>query len=162
MQKYAPAKFALLLLLAALAASNMSADSRKKPASQGTMHIKSHHSVDSTVERAKRILEYHKFRVFGIIDHADNAKGAGLTLLPTKLLVFGNPKVGTVLMQKNRLIGLDLPLKLLVWEDSSGVVWISYTTPDFLEKRHTKNGKQRVLFKKMRTVLRDISREAAS
>ncbi len=160
MQKYAPAKLAWLFLLAALASDGL-ADAIKKPASQGTMHIKSRHSVDTTAERAKRILEHHEFRVFGVIDHADNAKGVAMALPPTKLLVFGNPKVGTVLLRKNRLIGLDLPLKLLIWEDKSGLVWISYTAPSFLEKRHTKDGKHRALFERMRAVLRDISQEAA-
>lgn len=161
MQKYMPVKFALLLTLGVMTAGGaLGGKDGQDISSRGTMHIKSHHSVEKTVERAKRILEHHEFRVFGIIDHSENATGAGLSLSPTKLLVFGNPKVGTALMEKNRLIGLDLPMKLLVWEDKSSVVWISYTTPDFLQQRHDLN-EQRALFAKMRSVMQDISREAA-
>lgn len=142
-----------------LAAVVCTAAAEEAPQSNGTRHLKSHHSVEKTIERAKRILEHNEFRVFGVIDHGDNAKQAGLDLKPTRLLVFGNPKGGTALMKENRLIALDLPMKLLIWEDKNGVVWISYNDPDFLKKRHGLYP-QRALFNKMRGILEDISVEA--
>jgi len=129
-------------------------------ASEGVLHTKSHYSVERTVERAKRILEHHGFRVFGVIDHQDNAQQKNLSLPPTQLLVFGQVEAGTALMNQNRLIGIDLPLKLLVWQDDKRIVWISYSEPNFLQKRHAMES-QSFIFDKMRGVLQDISSEAA-
>jgi uncharacterized protein (DUF302 family) len=74
--------------------------------------------------------------VFTRIDHAAGAAEAGLTLRPTELLIFGNAKGGTPLMQSNQTIGIDLPLKALVWQDASGKTWLSYNDPGWLAKRH--------------------------
>lgn len=131
------------------------------PTSDGMRHVKSRHAVEITVERAKRMLEHHGFRVFGVIDHADNAKKAGLELPPTQLLVFGNPEGGTPLMRANRLIGLDLPMKLLVWEDDDGVVWISYNETAYLQKRHRLDGHAR-RFAQIARLLEDVSRSMAA
>ncbi len=127
--------------------------------SEYTRHIKSKHSVELTVERAKRIAEHNELRVFGVIDHAQNATDAGMELLPTQLIVFGNPAVGTELMRANRLIGLDLPLKLLVWEDRNGAVWISYSPVEAMQKRHNlpKHTKQ---FLDTETLLKDLAQAA--
>ena len=75
-------------------------------------------------------------RVFARIDHAAGAVEAGLTLRPTELLIFGNPRAGTPLMQSVQTIGIDLPLKVLVWQDVSGKTWLSYNEPSWLAKRH--------------------------
>ena len=123
-------------------------------------HVKSRHAVEITVERAKRMLEHHGFRVFGVIDHADNAKQAGLELPPTQLLVFGNPKGGTPLMRANRLIGVDLPMKLLVWEDGNGSVWISYNEAAYLQKRHHLDDRAKQ-FAQIARLLEDVSRATA-
>ena len=147
------AAFALLALLAGAAAA-------ESPTSDGMRHVKSRHAVDVTVERAKRMLEHHGFRVFGVIDHADNAKQADLELPPTQLLVFGNPKGGTPLMRANRLIGIDLPMKLLVWEDGNGVVWISYNEAAYLQRRHHLDG-QAQRFARIAQLLEDVSRATA-
>lgn len=130
------------------------------PTSDGMRHVKSRHAVEITVERAKRMLEHHGLRVFGVIDHAANAKQAGLELPPTQLLVFGNPKGGTPLMRANRLIAADLPMKLLVWEDADGVVWISYNEAAYLQKRHhlDDHAKQ---FAQIARLLEDASRATA-
>jgi len=133
----------------------------KSPVSDGMHHVKSRHNIADTVERAKRMLEHQRFRVFGVIDHADNARKAGLELPPTQLLVFGNPEGGTPLMRANRLIGIDLPLKLLVWEDAAGVVWISYTDAAFLQKRHRLDGEKQA-FGNMARLLEDLGRAAAT
>ena len=132
----------------------------ESPTSDGMRHVKSRHAVDVTVERAKRMLEHHGFRVFGVIDHADNAKQADLELPPTRLLVFGNPKGGTPLMRANRLIGVDLPMKLLVWEDGNGVVWISYNEAAYLQKRHRLDGHAK-RFAQIAQLLEDVSRATA-
>lgn len=131
------------------------------PVSDGMHHVKSRHNIADTVERAKRMLEHQGLRVFGVIDHADNARKANLELPPTQLLVFGNPAAGTPLMRANRLIGMDLPLKLLVWEDAAGVVWISYNNAAFLQKRHHLDG-EKPAFSNMARLLKDLGRAAAT
>lgn len=137
------------------------ANTTEAPVSDGMHHVKSRHNIADTIERAKRMLEHQGLRVFGVIDHADNARKAGLELPPTKLLVFGNPEGGTPLMRANRLIGIDLPLKLLVWEDAAGVVWISYNDAAFLQKRHRLDG-QKQAFGNMARLLKDLGRASAT
>jgi uncharacterized protein (DUF302 family) len=75
-------------------------------------------------------------RVFARIDHTAGAAAAGLSLRPTEVLIFGNAKAGTPVMQSVQTIGIDLPLKALVWQDASGVTWLSYNDPSWLAKRH--------------------------
>jgi len=75
-------------------------------------------------------------RIIAEVDHSDNALGVGLNLNPTRLIIFGNPNLGTPLMQNSQTIALDLPQKMLVWEDNVGIVHVSYNTPSFLAKRH--------------------------
>ena len=135
------------------------ADAEDRIESEHTQHIKSKYSVELTVERAKRIAEHNELRVFGVIDHAQNTTDTGMKLLPTQLIVFGNPTVGTELMRANRLIGLDLPLKLLVWEDRNGVVWISYSSAEAMQKRHNlpEHTKQ---FLDTETLLKDLAQAA--
>jgi len=74
------------------------------------------------------------------IDHAAAAAAVGMTLRPTELLIFGNPKAGTPLMRADQTIGIDLPLKLLVWQDEEGVTWIGYNDPEWLATRHGLGG----------------------
>ena len=74
--------------------------------------------------------------VFAHIDHAAGAAAVGLSLRPTELLIFGNAKTGTPLMEAAQTLGIDLPLKALVWQDALGVVWLSYNDPAFLAGRH--------------------------
>ena len=74
--------------------------------------------------------------LFAMIDHSGEAEKVGLTMRPTKLLIFGNPKGGTPLMQAAPTIAIDLPLKILVWEDAAAKVWISYNTPEYFAERH--------------------------
>ena len=79
------------------------------------------------------------------VNHAAGAKSAGLDLKPTELLIFGNPKLGTPLMQTNRMIALDLPMKVLAWEDDNGEVHVAYTTPTALAKRHGVKGRDEIV-----------------
>ena len=85
--------------------------------------------------------------VFGRINHAAGAEKAGLTLAPTELVIFGNPKVGTPLMNCERTIAIDLPQKALIWEDEGGDVWLAYNDPAELAKRHDLKGCEAVIEK---------------
>jgi uncharacterized protein (DUF302 family) len=105
-------------------------------ADNGIVDRPSNHSVDETVERFKSILHAKGVTLFAIIDHSGEAEKAGMKMRPTKLLIFGNPKSGTPLMLAAPRSALDLPLKILVWEDTARKVWISYNSPAYLEKRH--------------------------
>ena len=106
------------------------------PNNNGIVDIASNHSVDETVSRLKGILEAKGVTLFGLIDHSGEAEKVGMTMPPTKLLVFGNPKAGTPIIQAAPSAALDLPLKILVWEDSERKVWISYNSPAYLQQRH--------------------------
>jgi uncharacterized protein (DUF302 family) len=92
--------------------------------------------VDETVEKIKALLQAKGVKLFTVIDHSGEAAAAGLKMPPTKLLIFGNPKGGTPLMLAAPSVAIDLPLKLLIWEDADGKRWISYTSPQYLKQRH--------------------------
>jgi uncharacterized protein (DUF302 family) len=102
----------------------------------GIVDIASNHSVDETVARLKGILEAKGVTLFAVIDHSGEAEKVGMKMPATKLLVFGSPKAGTPIMQAAPSAAIDLPLKILVWEDSQRKVWISYNSPAYLQKRH--------------------------
>jgi uncharacterized protein (DUF302 family) len=103
---------------------------------QGLTSIASTRSVDDTVAKIEAILKEKSVKIFTIIDHSGEAKQAGLEMHPTKVVIFGNPKGGTPLMLAAPTTAIDLPLKLLVWEDGEGKVWITYNTPQYLQQRH--------------------------
>jgi uncharacterized protein (DUF302 family) len=94
------------------------------------------HSVDEVVVKLLQLLKAGGVNLFALIDHSGEAEKVGLKMRPTKLLVFGNPKGGTPLMQAAPTIAIDLPLKILVWEDAAAKVWISYNTPEYFTERH--------------------------
>ena len=102
----------------------------------GIVDVPSNHSVDQTVERLKDILQAKGITLFALIDHSGEAEKVGMKMSPTKLLIFGNPKGGTPLMLAAPSVAIDLPLKILVWEDSQGKVWLSYNSPEYLQERH--------------------------
>jgi uncharacterized protein (DUF302 family) len=102
----------------------------------GLAKVRSSHSTAKTVERFEAILKEKGIHLFARIPHADGAAKANLTLRPTTLLIFGNPKVGTPLMQSQQTIGIDLPLHVLIWEDEKGTTWLGYNEPAYLAKRH--------------------------
>ncbi len=103
---------------------------------QGIVKIPSHRSVDETVDKLKTILASKGVTLFALVDHSGEAEKVGLTMPPTKLLIFGNPKGGTPLMLAAPSAAIDLPLKILVAEDAQGKVWISYNSPEYLKERH--------------------------
>lgn len=102
----------------------------------GIVSVASNHSVDQTVEKLKGILQAKGVMLFALVDHSGEAEKVGMTMRPTKLLIFGSPKAGTPLMQATPSIAIDLPLKILVAEDEKGKVWISYNSPEYLAERH--------------------------
>ena len=122
-------RFILVLIMFLFAASSAWADT-------GFVNVKSNHSVKETGDRLETVLKQKGMTVFSRINHAAGAKRVGKILRPTELIIFGNPKVGAPLMQCSQTVGLDLPQKALIWEDEAGLVWFSYNSPAYLDKRH--------------------------
>jgi uncharacterized protein (DUF302 family) len=108
-------------------------------AGAGLISVPSKHSAALTLERLETALRQKGIHIFARIDHAAGAKEAGLSLRPTTVLLFGNPQVGTPLMQSSQTAGIDLPLKVLVWEDDGGRTWLTYNDPRYLAERHKIN-----------------------
>jgi uncharacterized protein (DUF302 family) len=106
------------------------------PDVNGIVTVPSRHSVDQTVDKLEELLRAKGVKLFTLVDHSGEAEKAGMRMPPTKLLIFGNPQAGTPLMLASPSIAIDLPLKILVAEDASGVVWISYNSPEYLRDRH--------------------------
>jgi uncharacterized protein (DUF302 family) len=106
------------------------------PTDNGIVDKPSNHSVDETVEKLKGILQSKGVTLFALVDHSGEAEKVGMKMRPTKLLMFGSPKAGTPLMLAVPSSAIDLPLKILVWEDASQKVWISYNSLEFLKERH--------------------------
>jgi uncharacterized protein (DUF302 family) len=102
----------------------------------GLIDIRSRHSVDETVEKLKRILQSKGVTLFALVDHSGEAAKSGMKMPPTKLLIFGNPKAGTPLMLAAPSSAIDLPLKILIWEDAQEKVWVTYNSPIYLQERH--------------------------
>ena len=102
----------------------------------GILNKRSNYSVDETLERLRRTLQAKGVTIFAIVDHSGEAEKVGLKMRPTKLLIFGNPKGGTPVMLAAPSIAIDLPLKILIWEDGQGQVWLSYNSPVYLQERH--------------------------
>jgi uncharacterized protein (DUF302 family) len=112
----------------------------------GVLDTPSAHGFDDTVERLAAILRERKLTLFAVIDHAAEAKRAGMELRPTKLLVFGRPEAGTPLMRSRPRSALDLPLKALVWQDETGRVWISTNSAEHLGTRHAVSNEDSKIF----------------
>ena len=105
-------------------------------AENGIISKPSNHSVNETVEKLKGILQAKGVTLFALVDHSGEAEKVGMKMRPTKLLIFGNPKGGTPVMQAAPSVAIDLPLKVLISEDAQGKVWLSYNSPAFLQQRH--------------------------
>lgn len=105
-------------------------------AENGMISVKSSHDVKTTADRLENILKKKGMTVFIRVNHAEGAKKVGKSLRPTELVIFGNPKVGTPLMQCNQSAAIDLPQKALIWKDKGGQVWLSYNDPKYLRNRH--------------------------
>ncbi|WP_235937732.1 DUF302 domain-containing protein [Marinobacter caseinilyticus] len=116
-------------------------------AESGFIARKSNHNVPDTADRLVAVLQENGMTVFDRINHAEAASAVGLELRPTEVVIFGNPKVGTPLMQCSQSVAIDLPQKILVWKDESGQVWIAYNDPKYLAKRHKIKGCDDVIAK---------------
>jgi len=103
---------------------------------EGMITLKSGHSVSTTADKLEALLSQKGMTVMNRIDHSAGAAGADLELRPTEVVIFGNPKVGTPLMQCAQSVAIDLPQKALIWEDSEGIVWLGYNDPEYLKQRH--------------------------
>ena len=100
------------------------------------VHISTSHSVEDALGKLQAILKTRGIPVFALIDHSGEAAKVGMEMRPTRLLIFGNPKGGTPLMLAAPTIAIDLPLKILIWEDDQGKTWITYNSPEYLAERH--------------------------
>ena len=116
-------------------------------ADDGLVNIKSSHGVKVTADRLENTLRTKGMTVFIRINHAEGAQKVGKKLRPTELIIFGNPKVGTPLMQCGQSVAIDLPQKALIWEDEAGQVWLSYNDPKYLARRHGIKGCDEVIKK---------------
>lgn len=103
----------------------------------GISSVLSNHSVEVTVERLQDSIRSKGMKLFALIDHSGEAEAAGLQMRPTKLLIFGNPAVGTPVMVAAPSSAIDLPLKVLVWEDGQNRVWLSFNDPAYVRQRHS-------------------------
>ena len=109
-------------------------------ADSGLISVKSSHDVKTTADRLESTLNQKGMTVFIRINHAQGAQKIGKELRPTELIIFGNPKVGTPLMQCAQSVAIDLPQKALIWQDAQGQVWLTYNDPNYLVERHQITG----------------------
>ena len=130
-------------------------------ADDGMVTMKSPYSVDETLDRFEKVVTGKGMTVFARVDHAKGASSVDLELRPTQLLIFGNPKIGTLLMQSSQTAAIDLPLKLLAWQDADGQVWIAYNDPGYLVKRHNITDRDAVV-EKMRKALGNFTAAATA
>lgn len=129
-------------------------------AADNFIHKKSEHSVAVSMDRLEAALKKRGAGIVARVDHAKAAKKANMNLRPTQVLIFGNPKLGTPLMVKEQQVGLDLPLKVLAWEDTQGQTWLTYERPELMADRHNIKEPAEIL-KKMAGVLDAVTTEAA-
>ena len=109
-------------------------------AEKGLVTMQSNHSVQDTADKLASIIESKGMKVFARVDHQKNAQGVDLTLRPTQVIMFGNPKAGTPLMNCEQSVAIDLPQKILISEDADKKVWLSYNNPEYLKDRHNIKG----------------------
>ena len=131
-------------------------------ATQGVTTIQSSFGPKDTMDRLKAAVQAKGMAVFARIDHAAGATAAGLSLRPTEVLIFGNAKGGTPLMKSVQTIGLELPLKALVWQDASGNTWLSYNDPAWLAKRHGTGAETEPAVNNMTAALSAVARAATT
>jgi uncharacterized protein (DUF302 family) len=128
---------------------------------EGLTSIRSSFGPKETMDRLEAEIRAQRMTVFARIDHAGGAAEEGLKLAPTELIIFGNARAGTPLMQSVQTVGIDLPLKVLVWEDAGGKTWLSYNEPSWIARRHGVRDAEQVL-SKMGAALSAIATKAAN
>lgn len=129
------------------AAHHLSGHAHNQSGVHGLVVVKSNHSVKDTTDKLEAVLKSKGMTVFTRIDHAAGAKKVGKELRPTELVIFGNPKIGTPLMQCAQSVAIDLPQKMLIWQDDKGSTWLGYNDPAHLKKRHNIEGCDPILKK---------------
>jgi uncharacterized protein (DUF302 family) len=128
---------------------------------EGLITLRSNHSPKETADRLAAAVASHGMTLVARVDHAAAAAKVGLELRPTEVLLFGNPRAGTLLMQAAQTIGIDLPLKALVWQDDTGGVWLSYQDLGWLADCHGVTSATRETIEKMASLLKTVIEEAA-
>jgi uncharacterized protein (DUF302 family) len=131
-------------------------------AAQGLITVASRLGPKDTMNRLETEVKAKGMTVFARIDHAEGAAVAGLSLPPTEVLIFGNAKAGTPLMHSVQTTGIDLPLKALVWQDTSGATWLSYNDPVWLAERHGLGGETAATVKAMTAALQAVAKAATT
>jgi len=127
----------------------------------GLVTVESTYKASDTLARLQSALQAVNMTIFATFDHAEAAKTVGLELRPTTVLAFGNPAAGTKLMQSNQAAGIDLPLKILVWEDESGKAKLSYNDPAWLAERHSLGQETAPVIAGMTKLLASVTQKAA-
>jgi len=146
-------KFITLMLLSFFISSYVSAE-------EGLISVESKYSVKETADRFTSILEKKGLTLFARIDHQKNGASVNLELRETEVIIFGNPKAGTPLMQCSQQAGIDLPQKALVWKDVDNKVWLSYNNPEYIKQRHNIQGCDKVIAK-IANILSTLTQAAA-
>jgi len=127
--------------------------------SDGLIRVKSNYNVTTTIDKLQAALKKKGMTIFKRIDHSAGGKTAGIDIRPTELLIFGNPKIGTKLMQCSQTAAIDLPQKALAFKDASGQVWLVYNDPFYMADRHHTEGCEKIV-KKISNVLANFSKIA--
>jgi uncharacterized protein (DUF302 family) len=127
----------------------------------GLISLKSSYDVKTTIDRLESVLKEKRMTIFKRVNHTGGAKNVGLKLRPTELLIFGNPRVGTPLMQCGQSAAIDLPQKALAWEGDKGQVWLSYNNPDYIAERHNISGCEKVI-SKIKNALNNFAKKATA
>jgi uncharacterized protein (DUF302 family) len=135
--------------------------SDSSPVVEGLTTVPSSFGPKQTMDRLEAQIQARGLKVFARIDHAAGAAEVGLPLAPTDLIIFGNARGGTPLMQSAQTVGIDLPLKILVWQDAANTTWLSYNEPHWIARRHNVINAEPVV-SKMTAMLRAIVKKAAS
>lgn len=154
------ALLALLLAAPGCAGIPFLGGGEPEPLAEGLVTLRSERNFNDTFNRLRTAIEGNDdLLVVETVDHAANARRAGLQLPPTRLIVFGNPELGTPLMQAERTAAIDLPQKMLVWEDGDGRVYVSYNDPAYLARRHGIAGQEETL-RRISAALRGLAERA--
>jgi uncharacterized protein (DUF302 family) len=127
---------------------------------EGLTTCLSNHGQRATMDRLLAAVEAHGMTVFARIDHAAAAASVGMELRPTEVVIFGNPRAGTLLMQAVQTMGIDLPLEILVWQDEAGKTWVSYNEPKWLATRHHTDAGATPTVDAMTAVVAVVAKEA--
>ncbi|GLH80344.1 hypothetical protein SSBR45G_52530 [Bradyrhizobium sp. SSBR45G] len=131
-------------------------------AAEGLISQKSHYAPKETMARLEAAVSRRGLTIFARVDHAVGAAAVDLSLRPTDLLIFGNAKGGTPMMQAAQTAGIDLPLKALVWQDANGITWLSYNDPAWIAARHAAGPDAKAAVEAMSKLLQGIAAEVAS